>query len=261
MDMMKIIFITGMLFFILLGILSNSIHVFGHANPVLYNPRSNSVFQTDQLLPNNITILYSERPEPKVSYIHVLNSNNEKIDNNDFKIVGEDERGASVTLDSTKLSSGSYTISWLVLSKDDGHITKGSYVFSITDPLSTTSNTTTTNTTKDEANTFSEKIIIDKVNIEYKITPLIAGLNTFTVTLKDEIGKPVNNIKNVIMQFNNPEHNIGPIIANLEKAENGVYNATGAYLSQEGQWNIKITVQRTGQYDLNHSFDIVVPPK
>ena len=114
------------------------IEVFGHANPVLYNPPSNSVFQLDQLLPRNITILYSERPEQKVSYIHVLNSQNERIDNNDFKIVGQDERGASVTLDSTKLSSGTNTISWLVLSKDDGHITKGSYVFTITDPLSTT---------------------------------------------------------------------------------------------------------------------------
>ena len=61
------------------------------------------------------------------------------------------------------------------------------------------------------------------------------------------------------MQFTNQKKNIGPIIANLNNTDNGVYNATGAYLSQEGQWNIKITVQRTGQYDLNHSFDIVVP--
>ena len=42
---------TGILFFIFIGILSNGINVFGHANPVLYNPPSNSVFQLDQLLP------------------------------------------------------------------------------------------------------------------------------------------------------------------------------------------------------------------
>ena len=218
---MKTIFMIGVLFFIFIGISSNSIHVFGHANPVLYNPPSNSVFQLDQLLPNNITILYSERPEPKISYIHVLNTNNERIDSNDFKIIGQDERAASVTLDPTKLSSGTYTISWLVLSKDDGHITKGSYVFSITDPLSTSN----------------------------------------TVTLKNEMGKPIDNVKNVIMQFNNQEQNIGPIIANLKKVENGIYNTTGPYLSQDGEWNIKITVQRTGEYDLNHSFDIFVPTK
>ena len=257
---MKIILMIGILFFSFIGILSNSIPVLGHANPVLYDPPSNSIFQLDQLLPSNITILFSERPELKVSYIHVLNSNNERIDNNDFKIIGEDERGASVTLDSTKLSSGTYTISWLVLSKDDGHITKGSYVFTITDPLSITNNIT--NTTKEETNIFLEQTIIDKVNLEYEISPLIAGdINTFTVTLKDEMGKPIDNVKNVMLQFNNQEQNIGPIIANLKKSENGIYNTTGAYISQEGKWNIKITVQRTGEYDLNHSFDIIVPSK
>jgi methionine-rich copper-binding protein CopC len=236
------------------------IDVFGHANPISYNPPSNSVFQLNQSLPNNVTILYSERPDEKISYIHVLNSQNERIDNNDFKIVGENERGASVTLDSNKLSSGTYTISWLVLSKDDGHITKGSYVFSIMDALSTI---TTTNTTTNETNRFVEKTIIDKVNLEYEISPLIAGINTFTITLKDEnMDKPIENVKNVIMQLTNQDQNIGPIIANLENTgEKGVYSTTGAYLSQEGQWNIKITVQRTGEYDLNHSFDIVVPAK
>jgi hypothetical protein len=63
------------------------------------------------------------------------------------------------------------------------------------------------------------------------------------------------------MQFNNQEQNIGPIIANLKKVENGIYNTTGPYLSQDGEWNIKITVQRTGEYDLNHGFDISVPTK
>ena len=234
-------------------------NVFGHANPVSYYPPSNSIFSSNQSLPNNVTILYSERPDEKVSYIHVLNSQNERIDNNDFKINGENERGASVTLDSTKLvETGAYTISWLVLSKDDGHITKGSYVISITDPLSTT----TSNMTENDMRGFSEKTIVNQVDLEYKIYPLIAGMNTFTVTLKDEdIDKPIENVKNVIMQFTNLEQNIGPIVASLEKEENGIYSTTGAYLSQEGEWNIKITIQRSGQYDLNHSFDIFVPSK
>ena len=253
---MRIIFIIGILSFLVLGVLNSSTNIFGHANPISYNPSSNSIFQLDQLLPTNITILYSERPEPKVSYIHVLNPFNERVDNNDFKIVTQNQRGATVTLNSPKLSNGTYTVSWLVLSKDDGHITKGSYVFSIIDPLSTT------NTTTNETNKFIEKTIIDQVNLEFEIIPFAAGdINTFTVTLKDEMGKPIDNIKNVIMQVNNQEENIGPIIANLKKVENGIYNTTGAYLSQEGQWNIKITVQRTGEYDLNHSFDIAVPSK
>ena len=255
---MRIIFIIGILSFWVLGVLnSSSINVFGHANPISYNPSSNSIFQLDQLLPTNITILYSERPEPKVSYIHVLNPFNERVDNNDFKIVTQDERGATVTLDSTKLSNGTYTVSWLVLSKDDGHITKGSYVFTITDKSETTNTTTKDN----EANTFLERTVIDNVNLEYEITPLQVGINTFIVALKDDNNKPLSNINNVIMQFTNQNQNIGPIIANLKKTGDGVYSVTGAYLSQEGEWNVKITVQRSGQYDLNHSFEISIPSK
>lgn len=253
---MRIILITGIFsFLVVLGILNSSINVFGHANPVLYNPTSNSIFQLDQL-PTNITILYSERPEPKVSYIHVLNPFNERVDNNDFKIVGQDEKGATVTLDSPKLSDDTYTVSWLVLSKDDGHITKGSYVFTITDTSETT------NITKDnDANTFLERTVIDNVNLEYEITPLQVGINTFILTLKDDNNKLLSNINNVIMQFTNQNQNIGPIIANLEKTGDGVYSVTGAYLSQEGEWNVKLTVQRSGHYDLNHSFDISIPSK
>lgn len=252
---MKFIFIAGILSFWIVGVLNSSINVFGHANPVLYNPTSNSIFQLDQL-PTNITILYSERPEPKVSYIHVLNPFNERVDNNDFKIVGQDEKGATVTLDSPKLSEDTYTVSWLVLSKDDGHITKGSYVFTITDTSETT------NITKDnDANTFLERTVIDNVNLEYEITPLQVGINTFILTLKDDNNKLLSNINNVIMQFTNQNQNIGPIIANLEKTGDGVYSVTGAYLSQEGEWNVKLTVQRSGHYDLNHSFDISIPSK
>jgi hypothetical protein len=63
------------------------------------------------------------------------------------------------------------------------------------------------------------------------------------------------------MQFTNQNQNIGPIIANLKKTGDGVYRVTGAYLSQEGEWNVKITVQRSGQYDLNHSFEVSIPSK
>jgi hypothetical protein len=34
-------------------------------------------------------------------------------------------------LDKSKVVPGTYTTDWLVLSKQDGHITKGSYVFSV----------------------------------------------------------------------------------------------------------------------------------
>lgn len=107
-------------------------NVYGHALPVTYSPAPNSIINKNESLPSKVTISFSERPDPKVSYIQVLNSNNQRIDNNDFKITGQQhDREATVTLDKNKLTDGVYTVSWLTMSADDGHIAKGSYVFGI----------------------------------------------------------------------------------------------------------------------------------
>jgi hypothetical protein len=77
---------------------------------------------------------FSERPDPNISYIHVLNSRNERIDNNDFTIItGSNGKQTSVTLDTAKFAEGDgvYSVSWRTMSLDDGHIAEGGYVFGI----------------------------------------------------------------------------------------------------------------------------------
>ena len=107
-------------------------NAYGHALPVTYSPSPNSIIKKNEPLPSKIIISFSERPDPKVSYIQVLDSNNKRVDNNDFKITGQQHgREAEVTLDTHKLTDGVYTISWLTMSSDDGHIAKGSYIFGI----------------------------------------------------------------------------------------------------------------------------------
>jgi len=232
-------------------------NVYGHAAPVSYSPSANSIFTQNGSLPTKVVISFSERPEPKVSYIHVTNAKNNRIDNNDYSITGQNDRQANVTLDNNKLAPGVYTVCWLALSRDDGHITKGSYVFTIKSVQADQTISSNQN------NTFSDQITIDNVNLQYKITPFYAGIsNIFNVTLTDASGKSPTNIKNAIIQFNNKQAGIGPVFANLDKLENGVYITEGGYLSQPGEWDIKITVQRNGAYDLNHSFKVTIkaPP-
>jgi methionine-rich copper-binding protein CopC len=243
--------LTGILIIFLIATLLLENNAYGHANPISYSPAANSIIQqvNEQLLPSKVTILFSERPEPKVSYIHVTNSKNVRVDNNDYTISDRNNREAAVTLDTSNLSSGVYTVSWLTLSRDDGHISKGSYVFSISpSQQSSSSNPVSGN------KTFSEQTTIDNVNLKNEITPFSVGINTFNVTLTDQQGNPAKNITNVIMQFTNTESNIGPIVANLDKKGEGQYTVTGGYLSQPGEWEIKVIVQRSGAYDLNYSF-------
>ena len=58
------------------------------------------------------------------------------------------------------------------------------------------------------------------------------------------------------MQFTNDQANIGPIVVNLNKINEGVYSIFGGYLSQKGNWNIHLTAQRLNAYDLNYEFDV-----
>jgi methionine-rich copper-binding protein CopC len=234
---------------------------YGHANPVSYSPSANAVIisqqQENESLPDKVVILFSERPEPKVSYIHVTNSKNERVDNNDFKITGKNDREATVTLDTSKLSNGVYTVSWLVLSRDDGHITKGSYVFSIQSLQQQQSSQQGMILTgqQNNGNIFSESSTVDNVNVTLKITPFYVGQNTFNVTLTDQSGTFPTNIRNVILSFTNQDVGIGPIVATLNKTGEGKFAAQGNYLSQPGNWDIKVTAQRSGAYDLNHTFE------
>jgi copper transport protein len=103
----------------------------GHSVPDTYSLVPNTLLQNSSAFPSNITIIFSERPDPKVSYIHVTDSEENRIDDGNFKITGENERQATVLLDTNKVHDGVYSISWLTLSKDDGHIAKGTYVVGV----------------------------------------------------------------------------------------------------------------------------------
>ena len=104
---------------------------YGHAIPSTFSIEPNSILQTDSI-PSELVISFSERPDPQISYIRVVNSQNERIDNDDFTVSDSNPRQATVTLDTSKLEEdGVYTVSWRALSLDDGHIAQGSYVFGI----------------------------------------------------------------------------------------------------------------------------------
>jgi len=125
-------------FFIPLGVIvlalciSGTIAAYGHAAPVSYSIEPNAVFEDPGSVPTSLVMSFSERPDPKTSYIHVLNSRNERIDNNDFSITSQNGREATVTLDPAKLDNDSiYSVSWRTFSLDDGHITEGAFVFGV----------------------------------------------------------------------------------------------------------------------------------
>ncbi|MDN5847628.1 MAG: copper resistance protein CopC [Candidatus Nitrosocosmicus sp.] len=228
--------------------------VYGHASPITYNPSPSEKINL-QSVPEAVTITFTERPEIRASNIKVLNSNNERVDNNDLKI-GDTDRTLTISLDNSKIKPGIYTVDWLVLSKDDGHITKGTYVFTVV------GNNNGQNQTPQGINMssvigYSKNITTpNNINLKFSITPYAVGKNTFNLTITHENGTAVGNVEDVYLEFYNPSKGLGPIVEIMEKVDEGEYSSTGYFLSQTGNWEIKVTIQRMGEYDINQQFDV-----
>lgn len=132
MERCSYIFLIILSFVILyfIGSYAISLSVIGHPSPIKIDPQPNQIINSTQKLPKGVTITFTERPEVKASYIQVTNPNSTRIDNNDLKL-GNSEKLLVISLNKSKLTFADYTIKWLILSKDDGFITKGSYIFSL----------------------------------------------------------------------------------------------------------------------------------
>ena len=99
---------------------------FAHATPLQYVPAASSVLSK---APAEVQIRFSERVEPRASSIVVLAPDGSRADLSNSGPDRADPRIYRVGLKDG--GAGSYTVSWEVISSDDGHFTKGAYVFSV----------------------------------------------------------------------------------------------------------------------------------
>jgi len=104
---------------------------FAHSIPATYTIVPNAQFADKSEVPQQLAMSFSERPDPKVSYIRVVDSQGQRIDKNDFAVTGDHGRQAAVTIDTSNVKDGIYTVSWFTMSLDDGHIAEGAYVFGV----------------------------------------------------------------------------------------------------------------------------------
>ncbi|MGH7358786.1 MAG: copper resistance CopC family protein, partial [Candidatus Rokuibacteriota bacterium] len=79
--------------------------------------------------PREAVIRFSERVEPRPSTLEVLDARGQRVDRRDARVEPADPWRYRVTL--FPLAPGAYTVSWRVLSADDGHVTHGAHVFSV----------------------------------------------------------------------------------------------------------------------------------
>ena len=99
---------------------------FAHATPIQYVPAASSVLSQ---APTDVEIHFSERVEPRVSSIVVFAPDGSRVDRSNSEVDRADPRVYRVGLKDGGI--GTYTVSWTVISADDGHFAKGAYVFSV----------------------------------------------------------------------------------------------------------------------------------
>ncbi len=118
----RISFIFIILFFFTAG----SEKALAHATPLSYVPAPSQNLATST---PNIEITFSEHIEPIVSSISLLDEKGESVEIGKGVVDAQNPNLFIATL--PQLKNGTYTVSWQVVSADDGHFTKGSYAFSI----------------------------------------------------------------------------------------------------------------------------------
>ena len=107
--------------------------VLGHANQVRSEPAPNSVLEE---APSTVAVWFTEPIEPDLSNIRVLSSDGSRVDDGDSLVDPNNPTAMAVGL--VPLPDGTYTVAWRNVSTVDGHLVRGSFVFSVGQPISGT---------------------------------------------------------------------------------------------------------------------------
>jgi copper transport protein len=98
-----------------------------HANLASSDPAANASLDH---APTQVTMTFTEPPDPKLSVVHVLDVNGTDVEAGPIQAVPgqEDQLRSPLPAD---LPDGVYTVSWRVVSKADGHFTTGAFSFGV----------------------------------------------------------------------------------------------------------------------------------
>jgi copper transport protein len=80
--------------------------------------------------PERISLTFTERPDPALSSIEVLDASGSAVAIGDLELDPGEPKTVSASVTS-ELPDGTYTVSWRVVSQEDGHTTAGAFAFGV----------------------------------------------------------------------------------------------------------------------------------
>jgi copper transport protein len=88
-----------------------------------------------------------------------------------------------------------------------------------------------------------------QIHIDLEISPGWVGENSFKLRIYTHTGDPITDASLIRLRFEALSENLGESELRPEHQGEGVYLARGTNLSLPGEWRIRVTLQRPGQYD------------
>ena len=105
--------------------------VYGHANQARSSPSPDSVLEE---APTRVAVWFTEPIEPDFSEIRVLDAQGARVDDGESLVDPAD--GTAMSIGVQALPNGTYTVAWKNVSTVDGHLVRGSFLFSVGEPIS-----------------------------------------------------------------------------------------------------------------------------
>ncbi len=104
---------------------------------------------------------------------------------------------------------------------------------------------------------YNKSALVNDLKVSLNIDPGHAGMNTFTARITSN-GKPVADAKDVSLEFNSVSGMMAASKAAMTNMGNGDYSLRGGYLAMADQWDVKVVVMRTGQFDAYAGFSVPI---
>jgi copper transport protein len=89
---------------------------------------------------------------------------------------------------------------------------------------------------------FKETKTVHHHEVTLSVTPNVIGENTFSLSLKDNNGRPMEQIEQVTFTFTSLEMEMGNETKILKKVKEGVYRVKGMDFNMAGRWNVHVHV-------------------
>ncbi len=100
-------------------------------------------------------------------------------------------------------------------------------------------------------------LTVDDLRVNLAITPGYVGQNNFTLRLTAG-GSPVTETKETLLRFTARSMDLPPSEIPLREQSDGLYTASGSYLSLPGTWQVEAIVRRQGRFDAYADFQLQV---